>query len=37
VDRRPPPALGEHTETVYGDLLGIETDELIALRAASAI
>ena len=32
-----PPALGEHTERVLGELLGYSSDEIAALRAARAI
>jgi crotonobetainyl-CoA:carnitine CoA-transferase CaiB-like acyl-CoA transferase len=32
-----PPALGEHNEEVYGELLGYSNDELATLRACGAI
>jgi crotonobetainyl-CoA:carnitine CoA-transferase CaiB-like acyl-CoA transferase len=32
--RRPAPTLGQHTEAVLGELLGIKADELARLRAA---
>jgi crotonobetainyl-CoA:carnitine CoA-transferase CaiB-like acyl-CoA transferase len=34
--RRPPPLLGEHTAEVLGEL-GIDADELAALRRAHAV
>lgn len=33
----PPPTLGQHTDQVLGDLLGLGTEQLAALRAAGAI
>lgn len=35
--RRPPPDLGEHNEEVYQELLDLDGDAVIALRAANAI
>ena len=32
-----PPALGEHTESVLADLLGLSKDEVARLRSAKAI
>ncbi|RNF40190.1 CaiB/BaiF CoA transferase family protein [Planococcus salinus] len=33
----PPPLLGEHTESVYGELLGLDASELEKLKAANVI
>ncbi len=35
--RTPPPLLGEHTETVLADALGLDADAIAALKAAGAI
>jgi crotonobetainyl-CoA:carnitine CoA-transferase CaiB-like acyl-CoA transferase len=35
--RRPPPLLGQHTDEVLGDLLGLSEDELAGLRRRSVI
>lgn len=35
--RSPPPRLGEHTDTVLGELLGLDASELGGLRARSVI
>lgn len=35
--RQPPPELGEHNDEVYTGLLGLSSDDLIALRAANVI
>ena len=35
--RNAPPVLGEHTEQVLGEVLGLSPDEIEALRAAKAI
>lgn len=35
--RYPPPLLGEHTEEILGDLLGIDAEQVAALRAAGVI
>ena len=35
--RHPPPMLGEHTEEVLGEWLGLDDGEIAALRAAEAI
>ena len=35
--RNAPPVLGEHTEQVLGEVLGLSADEIGALRAANAI
>jgi crotonobetainyl-CoA:carnitine CoA-transferase CaiB-like acyl-CoA transferase len=35
--RRPPPDLGEHNEEVYQELLDLDAEAVIALRAANAI
>jgi crotonobetainyl-CoA:carnitine CoA-transferase CaiB-like acyl-CoA transferase len=37
VIRRSAPAIGEHNETVFGDLLGLSDDELDQLRASGVI
>ncbi|HLH76335.1 MAG TPA: CaiB/BaiF CoA-transferase family protein [Candidatus Binataceae bacterium] len=34
---QPPPALGEHNQAVYGELLGLSRDDLSRLHAAGAI
>ncbi len=35
--RNPPPLLGEHTESILRDILGLRTEEVDGLRAARAI
>jgi crotonobetainyl-CoA:carnitine CoA-transferase CaiB-like acyl-CoA transferase len=35
--RLPPPLLGEHTDEILGDLLGIDEDEMAQLRANGVI
>jgi len=35
--RTPSPSLGEHTETVLSDVLGMTADEIEALRAAGGL
>jgi crotonobetainyl-CoA:carnitine CoA-transferase CaiB-like acyl-CoA transferase len=35
--RLPPPVLGEHTEEVLGERLGLSSERLAALRAAGVI
>jgi crotonobetainyl-CoA:carnitine CoA-transferase CaiB-like acyl-CoA transferase len=35
--RTPSPSLGEHTEAVLGDVLGMTTSEIEALRAAGGL
>ena len=35
--RWPGPALGEHTDEVYGSMLGLTADELAELRADSVV
>ncbi|HEX6156558.1 MAG TPA: CoA transferase, partial [Burkholderiales bacterium] len=32
-----PPALGEHTESVLGELLGLSKDDVAKLRSAKAV
>jgi crotonobetainyl-CoA:carnitine CoA-transferase CaiB-like acyl-CoA transferase len=33
----PPPLLGQHTDSVLADLLGLPAEEIAALRAGGAI
>ena len=35
--RRPPPGLGEHTQDVLGDLLGLDAEALARLKAGKVI
>ncbi len=35
--RRPPPGLGEHTQNVMSEVLGLDADEIGRLRAAGVI
>jgi crotonobetainyl-CoA:carnitine CoA-transferase CaiB-like acyl-CoA transferase len=35
--RLPPPLLGEHTDRVLGELLGMGSDEIEALRRARVV
>jgi crotonobetainyl-CoA:carnitine CoA-transferase CaiB-like acyl-CoA transferase len=36
-DTRPPPSLGEHTESVLRDLAGLGADEIKALREKKVV
>ena len=36
-DSRPPPSLGEHTDTVLSDIAGFSADEVKALRQKKVI
>ena len=35
--RRAPPLLGEHTEAVLGDVLGLDADAIVRLRSAGVL
>jgi crotonobetainyl-CoA:carnitine CoA-transferase CaiB-like acyl-CoA transferase len=37
VVRRPPPVLGEHTDAVLKEVLGLSADDIVGLRAARII
>ena len=36
-DTRPPPALGEHTDRVLGEVAGLSTTEIAALREKKVV